>query len=349
MAAPNPQRLPIFFADSQQDSMTAEQFINHVQDVGTTAGWTPAQRLAGFKSCLRGRARTWMDHMVYSVANHEDWDTVRVEFIADFRRTESATLSVNLMETLLQKPNEDVTTFFLRIFEAFKCGRSMRPAFNRPQVTAANTSANFAALADDDLDRGYRYLRNFVNEMNDDYNHALIFRHGLRQEIRQRFHDRYPVEGFQTAKQHLKLARDIEISLGLKTTIDKPIVAANQTSDEVAAAAAAAAARRGHARGRGRAGSRGSSSRGSRGSAPSRGGFTGNCFNCNRPGHRQADCRAPGKVGETSTETEAPPRDQHAQNQANQDAPDHQYQTFDPYGQEAAVVEGFYYEPQHLN
>lgn len=304
--AVNPNRMPVFTGNPQTDGLTAEMFAERLEAAGQVNGWTDGpdgQLVSMFRQCLRNGAASWYENLrTYPRLVLTHWNPhVKTLFLQRYKLQQTSVTAVGLLEGLNQKPGEDVQTFADRVQTAFRAMSILRPDFDTPAATAAETNADYVALTAAQKAQ----VRGFYNKYRDGSNLEFFtiqfFISGMKDTIRQRLVDKAPDGGYQDMLACASAAREIEMSMGYKALVDKApsvVAAVDQDSEEVAAF-------RGRGRGRGmsRGGFRGRSAAPGRGAASSSAKFQGKCFHCGKFGHRKADCRsAAPKVGEVNAD-----------------------------------------------
>lgn len=324
---PSVTRLPLFTGNPAKDGVTAEQFIQRVENAAAAAGWNDAQTLAIAKSYLRDKALDWNEYITScgSVDVSDFNPGYKRYFLQHFKRERTAHSAVSLLEGLKQKPNEDVLSYFIRVSNAFQALKRLKPDFAIPAGwTNANGGAAFMALTAEQKAVPLTRARTIFNGNNDEFYMIQFFLAGLKEDIKQRVYDRAPDNGYTNSSDCLIAAREIEMLLGRKALVDAPVPNMAPVQENVEAV---------RGRGRGRSFHRGH--RGGRGNAPGRGGFTGVCFRCNRAGHRKADCKV--NIGEVSSEGQQEP----AQNQETAPGHEENQANANDYGHINAVGYGF--------
>lgn len=286
-------KCPTFYGDASKDRMTAEQFIAKIDGTITCKGYNNAQAMALFERSLAGDAYEWLNFVkrsVNEVALLFNPD-VKTRFLEDFRRSNTSNIATGLLEGLQQKPNEDVTKFFIRVTKAFTSMINLKQTFPLLVATAENSGAEFMELTAAQRAVPLAAQRNLTNGQNDEFYQMNFFNGGLRENIRTILLNQTPDGGYQSARQCFQAARKIEMNLGEKAGVDRVVAAVEEKEQEQQQPQhEEVLAFRGRGRGmsRGRGSYRGSN-RG-RGAAPPKV-FSGNCYLCGKPGHRKADCR----------------------------------------------------------
>ena len=344
-------RLPAFSGDPMKDGLTAEMFVERISNAAEANGWNERQTLAHFQNALRGGAAMWLDSLrSYPRLNLNTWDPdVKQMFLQRYKQHQTSTTAVGLLDGLTQKANEDVLQFADRVALAFRKLALLRPVFDIPAVTAANTNAEYFGNADDTKTVAQNFYGMYSNGANLEFFTIQFFLAGLTKEIQQRVYDQQPQGGFQDFLACRDKAREIEMLAGRKALVDKIPGGVAEVNEEVAAFRGRGRGRglgnnRGGARGRGTAPSRGrggSSTTAQNGSGSGTSGtFNGKCFICGKYGHRKNECRSAPKVGEVGENNQ----DQQQQHQGQDEDDQDQYyeETVETVG-----LTGFNY--RHLN
>ena len=260
-------RLPYFYAEKDQDTITAEDWLNRAMALQQSANWPPVKAVNECRLALRGMASEW--YMGLALDQAECYENFNL-FIAAFKKfTEITDKPEDLIAQtaeLKQKANEKVTIFYVR------CRRAIMK-----HLQAASMNPLPANLQDDALEEFRPGIREQIQQLQQNthkqaFFHVLLtwFLAGLRPEIRGRVLDKR----CQTHEEAHDEAVSIEMALeSQKGVIQKTpaVFEIHQQTHSTAPpenTAQALYVQQGRNRGRGRGNSRGRGGRGHSGPAP---------------------------------------------------------------------------------
>lgn len=291
--------IPLFYGIKEKDTITPQQLVDRLERAARVAKWNSEElRCDQFFLSLRDEALKWSNTLDNIIGfNKENWNNVKTAFLEAYApRFSAKTLCISFQD-LKQKQGEDVQQFYNRVSETFRNAYMTKP----DHVTTYEGELGALAQADANaiMSQGIQRMQLLV--MN------TVFLGGLKQEIR----DRVLEEGPTKIEDSVKLARDMEAIMDKKkadrtlfinnvsTEEEDQVVEVDEEDAEHLAAVNAIRRRQGLAglRYRVRKGFKGKPGSGKKSN-------NNNCFFCNKPGHRIADChqrmKAGGKVNEVA-------------------------------------------------
>jgi len=291
--------IPLFFGIKEKDSITPQQLIERLERAARVAKWqTDELKCDQFFLSLRDEALKWSNTLDNIIGfDKENWNQVKTKFLEAYApRFSAKTLCINFQD-LKQKPSEDVQQFYNRVSETFRNAYLTKP----DHVTTFVGDRGGLNQAGADLIMAQGIQRMQLLMMN------TVFLGGLKEEIRNKVLE----EGPTLIEESVKLARDYEAILDKKRQQDRSVFVTSVSNEEdgqvidveeedVDHLVAVNAIRR-------RQGLPGIKFRVRRSGGRPGGGRRpqGNCFFCNKPGHRIANCnlrKAGGKVNEVAAE-----------------------------------------------
>ena len=296
--------IPLYYGIKEKDSITPQQLIERLERAARVAGWnTDDLKCDQFFLSLREEALKWSTTLDNIIGfNINDWGEVKKKFLEAYAPKFSAKTLCISFQDLKQKGQEDVQTFYNRVSETFRNAYKEKPGHVTTYV--GNTHGATQAQADEIMGQGLKRMELLV--MN------TVFTGGLKEDIRNKVLEEGPTQ----IEESVKLARDIEAILDKKK--DRSVFVASMSheedqeieveEDEVEHLTAVNAIRKR----RGLPALRFKVRRNQRGKTGPR--FTGNCYSCGKPGHRQATCRNPrpgARVAEIKEQEATSPNHEH--------------------------------------
>lgn len=275
--------IPLFYGIKEKDTITPQQLVERIDVAARVANWANDQaKCDQFFLSLREEALKWANTLDNIIGfNKANWAEVKSKFLEAYAPKFSAKTLCISFQDLKQKNNEDVQQFYNRVSETFRNAYQTKPA----HVTTFVGDQGMAGNADRDriMLQGIKRMELLV--MN------TVFLGGLREDIRNRVLEEGPTE----IDESVKLARDIEAILDKKRDRSVFIASVGEEEDdgtvlevdeeEVEHMTVVNAIRK-------RKGLPGLRFRVRKGPRGKSGGqrVSGNCFFCQKPGHRIANC-----------------------------------------------------------
>ncbi len=305
--------IPLFYGVKEKDTITPQQLVERLERAARVARWdTDELRCDQFFLSLRDEALKW-SHTLNDIIGFdlENWNDVKTKFLEAYApRFSAKTLCISFQD-LKQKAHEDVQQFYNRVSETFKNAYSTKPDHVTTYVGDLGGAGINQADANRIMGQGIKRMELLV--MN------TVFLGGLKEEIRNRVLE----EGPTKIEESVKLARDMEAIMDKKksdrsmfiTSInqedDDQVIEVDEEGAEHLTAVNAIRKRQGmpalRYRVKKNSGFRGKPNSGQR--------IQGNCYYCQKPGHRIAQCNlrksAGGKVHEVAEQTAASIRSEH--------------------------------------
>jgi hypothetical protein len=277
----------LFHADPTQDSFPAEFWIEQLQRMQATFGWTNERTIFNAIDSLRGKAvhfPTFLEKTFQGQnATTSNWPLFKQQFLLAFGRRPRDTPSVANLD-IVQESNETVQTFAHRVVvttnEFFAdLGVPQEFDFQTPEIL--NTPELAALAANPDVQRLIQFaISRTVASIKSSFN-KTIYLNGLNAAIRAQVKDTLPttfMEAYNNA---------IRVQSNQQEPIDHTI--ALQKGSARSAAQSVNTIQRGGARGRG--GSNGSSRLNYSTSNSASQKKMVKCWYCRKPGHVQYNCR----------------------------------------------------------
>lgn len=284
-------KLPLFYGDKAKDQLTAELWAQRVDTARAGVPWNDAATMAHVYASLRHRASAYHNFIRQRQPDLvATWAAFRPRFLKQFQETQTSVASVALFDGLKQRQDETVLDFSLRVGRAIHELKSIRPPLAVPAaaadieginaaLTVAGTAAHARALYVLGVDRSANHVNETIG--------AQFLLAGLRPDIRIKVTQ---IQNYQRMSflEMSDAASDIETNMKEPANDGTKAVAVLDTND-AEVNGVRFGRYNGHRGGRGSSRSRG---RG-RGSSQNNGSrFNGTCYNCQKPGHKKAECRS---------------------------------------------------------
>lgn len=185
-------KIPLFYGDNN-DVFTAEQWmerINYARNALDPA-WNGATTVAAVYGSLRGKALQWFEALRDEL-DFTDFNILSTNFINAFSKTRTTRTVVSKIESLQQKPDEEVVNFFSRVAKANRDCNALNPVvlanvpLPDPWFEAVFTNVpEFAALGANAREGQARRLVAFGMNARPDYFARMVFIAGLKDKIRE--------------------------------------------------------------------------------------------------------------------------------------------------------------------
>ena len=172
--------MPLFYGDKAKDVCSALYLVDRLENARRIAAWPNDERACNeFYACLRGKALVWWEALKDHGVNNRVWAEVKKAFLKAYEPKYSPKLTFTNFADLVQKNNESVHDFYLRITEVCR-----KMFFGRPEALF-NIRADYpnAGAGAWDLDT----VKNIKKEgLEDDemYIKHKIFIAGIKEELR---------------------------------------------------------------------------------------------------------------------------------------------------------------------
>ena len=280
--------LPPFFGVPSKDVIGARQLLDRMTYAARVANWADDQaKCDNFYLLLRDRALVWWEQLIYEGVDVAVWDNVKREFLKTYEPRYTAKTTCANFSDLVQRANESVNDYYLRICEAMARICEQKPADMgtvRTAVLPVAAGPPAVAAADRETIKAEGIL-----DAEKFFRHQL-FLAGLTPTLRSKVMEANKA----TLRESVALAIELEtihsdrrpravaVAAIADGEEDEGEAAPEGLTDEEFAAINAIRRRDGKPPFR-RFG------RGSNGTTPK---FSGNCRYCKKPGHMQKQCRA---------------------------------------------------------
>lgn len=209
-------RLPVFYAEKENDTISAEDWVNRAVALQQAAAWPPVKAVNECRLALRGMASEWYMSLQLDQAHlYTNFE----QFIEAFKKfTEVAEKPEDLIAQtadLKQKPNERVTIFYVR------CRRVVMR-----HLQAATMDAIPDELKREELDNAVEGTRQRIEDLQtatfkQAFFHVLLtwFLAGLKPEIRGRLLDKRCLNHTEAHEEAVAIEMAIESQKGV---VNKP-------------------------------------------------------------------------------------------------------------------------------
>ena len=274
-------KIPLFYGRVDgKDEIKAEDLIDRIEALCKANGKGDDVKIQELYLALREAAVKWYKSLEVIGVNIKSWNEVKKQFLHDYQFKISGSVAFR-WEGLKQKPSEKVVDFFSRVNEEIE--HFMEGVPHKDHTASIETRKHFQKAI-------------FIVGLREELRTAVLVDEDARKTLLAAKNAAQTREYVEESKKHT-VASSVNSMSAMKAMEDE-IDQIGHTEeegdveecdeDEIAlinryrARVGKRPFRRGGARGRG-------------GGAMVR--FTGKCYNCDRPGHRSADCRQPRKNG----------------------------------------------------
>jgi hypothetical protein len=280
--------LPLFFGRKDKDTVPPNLLLDRINRAATVAQWnTDERKITEFYLTLRDRAILWWDTLDDNPdVNKGSWAHIQREFLAAYSPRFTARTTCTNFQDLVQRNNENVHDYYLRVSDAFKKMCEAKPAAIAT-VRADRGTATAEQAAAIKLE-GVKDSEGF-------FKHQLFIA-GLKEDIRTKIME----AGKPSIQESVAHARELEvIHEDRKKGSTVGNIAENEDNDNLDDEERAAVDAIRLQRGRppfGRPGQSSGQNQQPRPGNPRQGQqqqqpFNGDCRYCKFKGHHQKDCR----------------------------------------------------------
>jgi hypothetical protein len=115
-------KIPEFFGKKGKDTVTAQEFINRIDECQVSNDWNVVTTFANFRLCLRREADEWLSSTVRHLkltAAQKTWTRIRPLFKREFATTSDDKLIVDGLANLAHWQGENPRKFFSRLEKLF--------------------------------------------------------------------------------------------------------------------------------------------------------------------------------------------------------------------------------------
>ncbi len=214
--------MPLWYGDKAKDACTALYIVDRLENARRIGAWPNDQRTCDeFYAILRGKALIWWGALKDHGVNSAVWAEVKKAFLKAYEPKYSPKLTFTNFAELVQKSNEEVHDFYLRITEV--CRKMFH---GRPQalfdVRRDYPHGAAAGAYDDDIVKAIKKEGIEDDEM---YIKHQIFIAGVKEELRIKLIE----ENKATLGESVYLAIELEATLNEK----KAAMKLNAINDDV--------------------------------------------------------------------------------------------------------------------
>ena len=214
--------LPLFYGRKDKDAVSPNVLLDRINRASVIAGWnTDERKCTEFYMILRDRALIWWDSMENcDNVDRNVWADVQREFLAAYAPKFTARTTCTNFQELIQRTNENVHDYYLRVTEAFKkmCDAKPDGINNVRTERGAATAEQAAAIKREGMMDSERF---FMHQ---------LFIAGLKEEIRTKIME----AGKTSIQESVTLARELEVILNDRK---KPGTVSNVAADDHASKA----------------------------------------------------------------------------------------------------------------
>ncbi len=141
-------KIPEYFGEKTRDTITAQEFISHIDECQISNNWNDTTTFANFQLCLRGEAEERLSSTVSHLkltAAQKSWTRIRQLFKREFAITSDDKLIVDGLANLAHKQGENPRKFFLTLAKLFNVLHENYTSYRvkpecPPQLLAGNYS-----------------------------------------------------------------------------------------------------------------------------------------------------------------------------------------------------------------
>lgn len=191
--------LPLFFGRKDKDTVSPNLLLDRINRAATVAAWnTDDRKITEFYLILRDRALIWWETLEDSPnVDRNVWEDVQKEFLAAYAPRFTAKTTCTNFQDLIQRSNENVHDYFLRVSEAFKKMCEAKP--DAIQTVRADRGAATAEQASAIKKEGVSDSERF-------FKHQLFIA-GLKEDLRMKIME----AGKASIQESVTLARELEV------------------------------------------------------------------------------------------------------------------------------------------
>ena len=193
-------KLPIFYGQTNKDSVTAAYIIQRIQDLTATNHWSPEDAYHHFSLALQGSAQEWLRTVQQqSETAEKTWTFIEPMFRKEFSTDEDDTALLDQLSHLQKRPNEKVRDYASRINRIIEL--LQRSNIETPPVPAAAdpnghyTQAEVLAYGEKQKSKLFKFFA------------LQLFKVGLPTDVRKVIHQQKPT----TMIKAMDIARDQEL------------------------------------------------------------------------------------------------------------------------------------------
>lgn len=285
-------KIPLFYGRADgRDEVKAEDLIDRIEALCKATGKGDDVKIQELYLALRDAAVKWFKSLGVIGVDVKNWNAVKKQFLHDYQFKISGSVAFK-WEALRQKPNEKVVDFFARVNEEIE--HFMEGVSCKDHAASIETRKHFQKAI-------------FIVGLREDLRTAVLVDTDARTTLLKAKNAAQTKEYVEESKKHT-VASSVNAMRAMEDEIDQ----IGQLEDEGDVVEECdeeeiALINRYRSRIGKRPFRRGGGARGRGGGMMVR--FTGKCYNCDRPGHRSADCRQPRKNGIRSVDEEVERRD----------------------------------------
>jgi len=143
-------RIPLWSANKEKDSFTAEQWIERIQKARVAGNWTEPATMSYVFNAMRGDALTWYDALPTLGYNNEEWNSFKEAFLRTYGTTRTVRTAALNLSDIRQAANEPAAKYIARVIKIITDLKAMAPEHipepAQPWTAAVSAVADFVAL-----------------------------------------------------------------------------------------------------------------------------------------------------------------------------------------------------------
>jgi len=143
-------RIPLWSANKEKDSFTAEQWIERIQKARVAGNWTEPATMSYVFNAMRGDALMWYDALPTLGYNNEEWNSFKEAFLRTYGTTRTVRTAALNLSDIRQAANEPAAKYIARVIKIITDLKAMAPEQipepAQPWTAAVLAAEDFVAL-----------------------------------------------------------------------------------------------------------------------------------------------------------------------------------------------------------